>query len=358
MKKYQFNLFRNNYYLGIIHADFPFEETSPVSARIELRMDIIQSIGWEATRYSKALKALEEFILFKERTNLSEKELLQSAEYLKLCNGEIGHYLFEGTYFISNRFENHFEIELNSFKGDSIQFKICNQLDKAPCLTDYTFLDSFQSLYDFTLVKDPKGLHKFGGSNQLKITGLKQDVHLTFLLNLKDSKLPLISKDNITKLPLLYCFHSTDDFQYELVSENEVNIIYMESFNEEMITSSEFPSVSFSIKELTYEEKRMRSFHAHPLNSGLNNEDNILWSDLGGNTPFLFCGKPQLNQGSVSCLNANCDHKESIDLLFTLVPFKIEDDSSFWEEWDSEYIDICFYICRGCKNIIVRNSTL
>ena len=76
------------------------------------RKAAVQNIGWQANRYYEAFKALEAFIVKKEIENIPEKELLKTDEYQKLCEGEIAHYLFEGQYYLSNRFDEHYKIEL------------------------------------------------------------------------------------------------------------------------------------------------------------------------------------------------------------------------------------------------------
>ena len=354
--KKHFNLFHDKYFLGSVTTNNSLDVSKNYQGALSLRKAAVQNIGWQANRYYEAFKALEAFIVKKEIENIPEKELLKTDEYQKLCEGEIAHYLFEGQYYLSDRFDKHYKIELLGIHEKTIVFTLEEKLKDFHLQNDYSFLDSFQNIFDFTLVADSKGMHSFGGPCHWKINNQKQDIHLTFELDLRDTLLPLISKLGISKLPLLYCLNSSDDFQYEIVSDGKINVIQMEDFDEEMITCKELPKTSFSVRELSYEEKRMRALHNHEANDGQNEEDKLLWEKLGGNTPHLFGGKAAFNQESVSCLNSKCNHKKPVELFFTLVPFKINGNSEFWEEWDSEFIDICFYICRSCKNIIVRNS--
>jgi hypothetical protein len=354
--KTTYNLFRDKYLIGTLEVKSPLESSSIMQGVLRYRNEISENIGWEAKRYKNAFKAFEAFIIKRDIEQVPEDKLLSSPEYSKLEEGEIGHYLFEGNYFITNKKDEHYSIELVGYNNHLMYFELSQKLDICPLLEEFSISNPYQNLFDFQLVNDPNGVHKFGGNIDFEITNLKQHVHLTFTLDLTDVNLPIIWDKQITKIPLLYSFNSMDDFQYQIISNDSINIIHMGGDDDEMIINNQFPESSFSAKELSYKEKRMRVYNSHDSCNSLNAEDNVLWENMGGNTPLLFGGKPPHNQGEIKCCNNQCDHKQPVELFFTLVPFEIDQQRDFWEEYDNEFIDICFYICQSCKNIIVRNS--
>lgn len=193
------------------------------------------------------------------------------------------------------------------------------------------------------LERDPNGRHVFGGRPyHLGITpkGSHVPTHRIFQIDLTDPNLPFTSPD-IKTLPLYYPLkygYGGPGMQYRVISESEIEIIYMtdpepDSEDQAYVMVSEFPEVRFR------------------LLPAISNNDSLAYdvATLGGRLS---------TDQDETCMNPECPSFKTADqceLLATIPPIPIEGHDDIWWEFKGACMFFHFWYCRGCHTVITNN---
>jgi hypothetical protein len=193
------------------------------------------------------------------------------------------------------------------------------------------------------LERDSAGRHVFGGSPYHKgITpkGSNVPTHRIFTIDLTDPALPFQSPE-LKTLPLYYPLKygfGGPGMQYRVVSESEIEIIYMtdpepDPDGEAYVKVAEFPEIRFR------------------LLPALSKSDSLTFgiATLGGRLD---------SAQDEPCMNQSCSSFKLADrceLLATIPPIPIEGRQDIWWEFEGAYMFFHFWYCRGCHTIITNN---
>src|SRR5215211_6360025 len=106
--------------------------------------------------------------------------------------------------------------------------------------------------------------HRFGGTpahRGIKPRGNTQPLHLLYTFDTKDPLVPL-RIPRVRYLPLFYCFpYNAGAVGYQVVSDSEINILYMETKHVEPDFPyenypNEFPEIPVALTPISYEHHK------------------------------------------------------------------------------------------------------
>jgi hypothetical protein len=212
--------------------------------------------------------------------------------------------------------------------------------------------------------------HYLGGSIELngaECPNCNKDLILHASLDTDDKRLSLYNK-TFKQLPLLYCMRcelSWHDFQYQILSDNEVKIIkyneggVLEEWSEEVGLDS-FPSKTFSLMTIPKEVQAL--YNKLNGDEELSEEDELLICNFTGNFadeelggyPIIdvsnqIGGRAYLSQGL---------HDPECSICGKNMPFlaSLTNDEKSELRITFDSVQIVFFYCSSCCNIHVQHS--
>ena len=214
--------------------------------------------------------------------------------------------------------------------------------------------------------------HRFGGTpvhRGIKPRGNSQPLHLLYTFDTRDPLVP-VRVPRVRYLPLYYCFpYNAGAVGYQVVSDEEIKILYMETkdvqpdFPYENYPD-EFSETPVSLIPISYEEHKTLVYYLtcedYNLNKYVSKEDRAFLKQTG--YPFTQLGGIQRmwqDIPEVPCPNKQCEyHKNNYSMeVFAVVwnhpvprVFLWDDDpKSRWE------VQTIFQICPLCNSIYACN---
>jgi len=191
---------------------------------------------------------------------------------------------------------------------------------------------------------DPNGKHVFGGKATHKgstPSNTNVPLHKLLSIDLSDSKIPF-SVEGLKKLPLYYPLKygiGGPSIQYSVLSENEIDIIYMSDPQPD-------PEDEAYVQVESFPEVRLKT------DSPVINDDDLSWFTIS------LGGSETLDHQADYCENPNCAnyHKEpDVELIACVPPFPIPGKEDLWYEFEGAYLLFYFWYCNGCSTIIASN---
>ena len=195
----------------------------------------------------------------------------------------------------------------------------------------------------FPLSIDKNGKHIFGGLQ--KHNGVLPDdsnvpVHLLLTIDLSDTNIP-VNSTNLKFLPLYYPLKyglGGPSMQYEVVSDTEINIIYLsdpkpDDPDSAYVKVDAFPEINYMAQS--------------PVD-----ENDLDWFTI------TIGGNATLDHESDRCENPNCPNyhtNTNTELIAAIPPIPIAGHDEIWWDFDGAYMIFYFWLCRGCNTIITCN---
>jgi|GEM_PF-2362001 len=373
MNSAEYKLVREDFVVGIIDAT----ESEPRETELFGRLDFVEEIkgrvGWKARRYADMFHVWANFFRIAHEEEQDESSAEYQSAYDALCQGEIDYYLSSDEWYVVDPEGRARPIELLVYRNDGLfmwNWKPEGKLpDAATKPRDLFHAD--RDLMGFRLVVDEKGRHPFGGPalhRGVTPEGTDTPLHHFLTLDLADPRSPFhFDPDGIRYLPLYYPLaygYGGGEVQYEVVSDDEIRIIYMgdeepdpkehASFLEPMI-----PPARADIVQLTYEEFRHRLFSAHASFVDFNEEDDRLREKLGGNDAVFFGTGGLIRSGYTwTCHNGDCPSFEKeipMESILMIPPIPVGGETEFWHDFEGAFMDFVFCLCPDCRKIFATN---
>ena len=215
--------------------------------------------------------------------------------------------------------------------------------------------------------------HSFGGTpvhRGIKPRGSSQPLHLLYTFDTKDPLVP-VRIPRVRYFPLYYCFpYNAGALGYQIVSDEEIKILYMETKQVEPDFPyenypREFPETPVALTPISYEEHKTLVYYftledCNLQSKHLSEEDRAFLKQIG--YPFTQLGGIQrMWQGvpDVPCPNRKCEnHKYNCFMqVFAVVWNHPLPNVSLWDDdpkssWE---VQIIFQICPQCRSIYACN---
>lgn len=222
--------------------------------------------------------------------------------------------------------------------------------------------------FDFNSLSNQK--HRLGGSKKIENSccpNCNEDLILHGLIDTDDTRLNLYNKD-FKSLPLLYCMRcalSWYDFQYQIKSDNEIEIVkyfegeVTEDWIEEMGGDQILPK-QFSLVEIPEEVQAL--YNKLNLCEEITEEEERTICNFTGNFADEELGGYPIvdvsNQiGGRAFLSQGLDDPEC-SLCSQPMPFlaSLTNDEKNNVKFSFDSVQIVFFYCSSCKNVHVQHS--
>lgn len=217
--------------------------------------------------------------------------------------------------------------------------------------------------------------HRFGGTpthRGIRPRGSSQPLHLLYTFDTKDPLVPVRVR-GVRHLPLYYCFpYNAGAVGYQVVSDDEIKILYMETKQVEPNFPyenypNEFPETAVSLVPISYEEHKtlvyylacedynLRKDYLSQADKDLLKEMSYPFAQLGG-IQRMWQDIPE-----VPCPNTKCEyHKYDCFMnVFAVVWNRPVPNVYLWDDHpdtrDDLEVQIIYQICRKCQSIYVCN---
>jgi hypothetical protein len=215
---------------------------------------------------------------------------------------------------------------------------------------------------------DERFHHIFGGPSKYMgttPTGCAKPLHLVYTFDTNDEAFPW-QIPGVRYLPLFYSFpYNAGACGYKVKSENEIEILYMETKKIEPNFPyenypSEFPEREVRLLPISYEQHKTLVFYLETDKESLSIEDRRLifeefdypFTQLGG-IHRMWQGLPE-----ISCPNKSCESSQYSSMeVFAVIWNQPHKNVFLWDNEDPDGCDIqvIFQICPECGTIHACN---
>lgn len=360
----RYRVFCDGKSVGIVSVKL--REDDEVWGIIEFDEEIKSRWGFKANRIATALEAFSNYVRVRDEEGGESQSQKMMMAIDQVEQGEIGHYLFIAPWHVYDESRELQFVNLIAYLDDGrIGWTWIEE--KAPANTtkdSFSLFSSERNLMAYRLVIQGVGRHVFGGGPRHRGTtpsGSDISLHHFLTIDLADLKSPFhYCLDSIRYLPLYYPLaygYGGAEIQYEVVSDDEIRIVWMRDTSYGKIeVVSELPQSNAEIVALTYEEFRIRLFEQHPSQPELDATDQNIWKRLGGNYNVMFGGHSHRQHGRIYCKNPSCSESEvDLEFITAIPPIPIDGTTEFWGDYDNIGLDFCFGLCPSCRTIIAFN---